>query len=236
MSSATERPSRAPSTTKSVIRAIASGWLSLTPRSSRRRATSAAMAIKSLSFSRGVRFIALASPHGFLAIQQIPWLRSRPKPRLAPAERNNGRDKRGTQSVGRGGKKTDDDQAIEGAGSTFHIRACRVERRSQIRQASLNIGRRCDDRRKGARARPDRLALKGRAGMLQARLVGEHEPPVAANAPGIPDARVDLAFAHRQAPEHQRFRDEECSLAGRLDLEPPLEPRALKQERLLRQP
>src|SRR6478672_352449 len=57
MSSATERPSRAPSTTKSVMRATASGWLSLTPRSSRRRATIAAIAIKSLSFSRGVRFI-----------------------------------------------------------------------------------------------------------------------------------------------------------------------------------
>src|SRR6185369_7626371 len=57
MRSATERPSRAPSTTKSVISAIASGWLSLTPRSSRRRATIAAMAIISLSFSRGVRFI-----------------------------------------------------------------------------------------------------------------------------------------------------------------------------------
>src|SRR6185437_11643342 len=58
ISSATGRPSRAPSTTKSVIKAIASGWLSLTPRSRRRRATLAAMAISSLSFSRGVRFIA----------------------------------------------------------------------------------------------------------------------------------------------------------------------------------
>src|SRR4051794_29674583 len=60
--SATERPSRAPSTTKSVISATASGWLSLTPRSSRRRATLAAMATSSLSFSRGVRFIACVSP------------------------------------------------------------------------------------------------------------------------------------------------------------------------------
>src|SRR5258708_8621086 len=57
MSSATERPSRAPSTTKSVISATASGWLSFTPRSSRRRATLAAMATSNLSFSRGVRFI-----------------------------------------------------------------------------------------------------------------------------------------------------------------------------------
>ena len=44
---------------KSVISATASGWLSLTPRSSRRRATIAAMAISSLSFSRGVRFMRL---------------------------------------------------------------------------------------------------------------------------------------------------------------------------------
>src|SRR5690606_4770085 len=57
MSSDTGRPSRAPSTTKSVIRAMASGWLSLTPRSRRFRATMAAMAMRSLSFSRGVRFI-----------------------------------------------------------------------------------------------------------------------------------------------------------------------------------
>src|SRR4029077_7902693 len=53
--SATLLPSRAPSRMKSEISATASGWLSLTPRSSRRRATMAAMAIKSLSFSRGVR-------------------------------------------------------------------------------------------------------------------------------------------------------------------------------------
>src|SRR5579862_6266427 len=43
---------------KSEISATASGWLSLTPRSSRRRATIAAMAINSLSFSRGVSCMA----------------------------------------------------------------------------------------------------------------------------------------------------------------------------------
>src|SRR5262245_31612474 len=42
---------------KSEMIAIASGWLSLTPRSSRRRATIAAIEISSLSFSRGERFI-----------------------------------------------------------------------------------------------------------------------------------------------------------------------------------
>src|SRR5207237_6766463 len=40
---ATVRPSRAPSTMKSEIIAIASGWLSLTPRSTRRRAAIAAI-------------------------------------------------------------------------------------------------------------------------------------------------------------------------------------------------
>src|SRR5229473_8680611 len=55
--SATVRPSRAPSTMKSEMTAIASGWLSLTPRSSRRRATIAAIEIRSLSFSRGDRFM-----------------------------------------------------------------------------------------------------------------------------------------------------------------------------------
>src|SRR3546814_17027952 len=42
--------------------AISAGWLSFTPRSSRRRATIAAIASSSLSFSRGVRFIS-ATPH-----------------------------------------------------------------------------------------------------------------------------------------------------------------------------
>ena len=57
ISSATVRPSRAPSTMKSEMMAMASGWLSLTPRSSRRRATIAAIEISSLSFSRGERFM-----------------------------------------------------------------------------------------------------------------------------------------------------------------------------------
>src|SRR5918911_1534679 len=61
ISSATLRPSRAPSRMKSVISATASGWLSLMPRSSLRRATIAAMATRSLSLSRGVRCIALLS-------------------------------------------------------------------------------------------------------------------------------------------------------------------------------
>src|ERR1700722_7316943 len=103
MSSATERPSRAPSTTKSVMRAMAPGWLGLTPRSSRRRATTAAMAIKSLSFSRGVRFMGprpsyFSSPANFAPL-------SGPQPWLASAQRDNGRDKAHAQLVERRGEK-----------------------------------------------------------------------------------------------------------------------------------
>src|SRR3954470_21665019 len=57
INSATVRPSRAPSRMKLEMIAIASGWLILTPRSSRRRATMAAIEIRSLSFSRGDRFM-----------------------------------------------------------------------------------------------------------------------------------------------------------------------------------
>src|SRR4030095_12617262 len=57
ISSATVLPSRAPSTMKSVMSATAAGGLSLIPRSRRRRATTAAMAMSSLSFSRGVSFM-----------------------------------------------------------------------------------------------------------------------------------------------------------------------------------
>src|SRR2546427_2510352 len=50
-------PSRMPSRISAVISARASGWLSLRPRARRRRATSAAVKIKSFSCSRAVRCI-----------------------------------------------------------------------------------------------------------------------------------------------------------------------------------
>src|SRR5271157_5794514 len=205
MSSATERPSRAPSTTKSVMSATASGWLSLTPRSSRRRATIAAIAIRSLSFSRGVRFMGFphrprqlergaadrivlssrdASPRSLRTRsnpryprpkerwRRIPkgggWLNSRkrenkfralnsrPESRLASAERDNGRDQRGAQSVRRSGEKARYDEPVESTRAGFDAVACSLERSPQIGQARLDIGRRRDDRRQGARARPHR--------------------------------------------------------------------------------
>ena len=58
INSETERPSRAPSNISAVIKATVSGWLSLTPRARRRRATSPATTIKSFSCSRGERCIA----------------------------------------------------------------------------------------------------------------------------------------------------------------------------------
>src|SRR5580698_5144650 len=204
MSSATERPSRAPSTTKSVMRAMASGWLSLTPRSSRRRATIAAMAIKSLSFSRGVRFMGLPpscfnSPANFAPL-------SGPQPWLASAQRDNGPDKAHAQLVERRGEKAGDNQSVEGARAALDARAVAFERCPQIGQAGLDIGRRGDDRRQSPGARSDGLALESRAGVVDSCLVGEHEPAVAAHAPRVPHTRVDSGLAHREAPEHQRFR------------------------------
>ena len=58
-----------------------------------------------------------------------------------------------------------------------------AERRPQIGQARLDIGRRGDDRRERPRARARRLAVEDGAGMVEPRLVGEHEPAVAAHAP-----------------------------------------------------
>src|SRR5438552_10605404 len=57
ISSETVRPSRIPSRMSAVMSATASGWLSLRPRARRRRATSAAVKIKSFSCSRAVRCI-----------------------------------------------------------------------------------------------------------------------------------------------------------------------------------
>src|SRR6185437_4955896 len=106
-----------------VMRATASGWLSLTPRSSRRRATIAAIAIKSLSFSLGVRFMGAPPSSLPSAVQQISGLRSRPEPRFAPVERDNGRHERRMQPVRRGGEKARDNEAVEGAGAALHSRA-----------------------------------------------------------------------------------------------------------------
>src|ERR1700734_3240602 len=181
MSSATERPSRAPSTTKSVMRAMASGWLSLTPRSSRRRATIAAMAIKSLSFSRGVRFMGprpsyFSSPANFAPL-------SGPQPWLSSAPPDKGRDKAHAQMGAQSGKKAHEDHSGEGARAALEARAGDFERCPQIGQASLDIGRRGDDRRQNSGARSDGLALESRAGGVDSCLVGEHEPAVAAYAP-----------------------------------------------------
>ena len=73
--------------------------------------------------------------------------------------------------------------------------------------------------------------------MFQSRLVGEDEARRhGERAMESLNARVDPAFAHREAPERKRFGDHELSLFRRLDLEAPLKPRAVVDQRLLRQP
>ena len=54
---------------------------------------------------------------------------------------------------GEGETKAGDDEAVEGAGAGFDAAARSLERRPQIGQAGLDIGRRGDDRRQ-RRARP----------------------------------------------------------------------------------
>ena len=72
--------------------------------------------------------------------------------------------------------------------------------------------------------------------MTNPHLVGKDEFTVAADPPGILQACVDPAFAHRQAPEHEAFGDEEDGPARDVGVEAPLEPRALEHQRLLGQP
>ncbi len=66
--------------------------------------------------------------------------------------------------------------------------------------------------RERPRSRPDSLAVEDGAGVRKPRLVGEDEAVAATHAPCIVNARVDPAFAHRQAPERERFGDHELSL------------------------
>ena len=164
--SATDRPSRAPSTTKSVISAIASGWLSLTPRSSRRRATIAAIAIRSLSFSRGVRSIPPPPPAPSSRRRHLDGRANFaplfPEPRLRPASATMAAISGSAQSGGGSRDEPNDEEAVEGARAGLDALAGGLERRPQIGQARFNIGHCSEHRRQGPRARAHRCARASR--------------------------------------------------------------------------
>ena len=71
---------------------------------------------------------------------------------------------------------------------------------------------------------------------LEAQGIDQEERPVATDdAPIAQAARADL-LAARGASEHDRFDQEEPRVTGELDLEAAVEPAAVEQDRLLRQP
>src|SRR4051794_1850381 len=130
ISSATVRPSRAPSTTKSLIRATASGWLSLTPRSSRRRATLAAMAISNLSFSRGVRFMGAPLHFTIEPASNMPNARQAATAKIAEEARDR-RSHRGCLA-----QQPRDQDAIHQRDARPHL-GCAFEQRACLLEAGL---------------------------------------------------------------------------------------------------
>ncbi len=87
------------------------------------------------------------------------------------------------QSFRRGREEAGDDEPVEGAGARLDAAVVRLERRPQIGQARLDIGRRGDDRRDRAGAGADRQAVERRGCDLDLRLVGEDEAILAPDAP-----------------------------------------------------
>src|SRR5579871_4818202 len=185
MRSATERPSRAPSTTKSLISAIASGWLSLTPRSSRRRATIAAMEMSSLSFSRGVRFM---SPS---VSSTGPDARHR-----FAAQRFDQADQVGAERLAGRREQPGDEHAVPGAdaGLASRIgkrRAGRLEPRRRIRRDQDGSGK------GGGAAAGCRSGHHRRGVAVEAESVGKHQAAVPSDAPDVVESGLPYHLAHR---------------------------------------
>src|SRR3954452_7106554 len=107
--------------------ATTSGWLSFTPRSSRRRATFAAMAIRSLSFSRGVSCIGRTSG--------LPGTRQ-----ASAAKRLEEADEGGPQRLRVGRQEARQHHAVPGADAARHARG--LARRPGLLATRFGVG--CD--------------------------------------------------------------------------------------------
>ena len=181
ISSATVLPSRAPSRMKSVISATASGWLSLTPRSSRRRATIAAMAISSLSFSRGVRFIDVASS-----------IQPEPRQRRAPSAASTATRSRRSAAPSRGAEPRDREpvpgrDADLAAESSQRADRARPSPRRRARQHGGDGDAAAGDRRLAPACRRSRRraarSRRRRAGRRGARASGRRTRPARTASP-----------------------------------------------------
>ena len=67
-------------------------------------------------------------------------------------------------------------------------------------------------------------------------VVGEDEPAVAAQPPAVGQKPSAHRLAHGGAAEHHRLRHQQRGVLGEIDLDAAGKPRAVEQDRLLRQP
>src|SRR5262245_36184192 len=219
ISSATLRPSRAPSRMKSVISATASGWLSFTPRSSLRRATIAAMAMSSLSLSRGVRFMSLPSvepqPRQAAAAQQREQGR-----KILPQDRAGLRDEPGQR------------KAVPGRDADLAGKCLLAHRAHQGIIARHDQHAR--DRDRAVRAGGHRELV--RDGAVEAQRIREQQPVVAAHAPAIEHEPALDPLSHPGPAEDHGFRENEPGVGCEVDIDGAGDAGAVEQDRLLRQP
>src|SRR5579883_1746361 len=227
MRSATLRPSRAPSTTKSVMSATASGWLSLTPRSSRRRATCAAMATRSLSFSRGVRFIGSSS-----AVPEPRQARRQARCLLAQAGNIA---HHGCVHAGSRPEKAREKEPVHQGGAAAARVACREIARGSLQRCRILAG--VKRRRKGIGAIEGRGPRPhGSHVIRKPERIRPDEHAAAADAPRLMKEAAGEALAARNPAEDEGFCREEPRARRDVEDERAPKTRALEQNRFLRQP
>ena len=208
--------------------AIASGWLSFTPRSSRRRATIAAIEIRSLSFSRGVRFI-VGSP------QQVQTRGSAgAKPR--PSARSTFRSRVSALRIAApppSARATSTPfttlaPPASGAASNAPRAASRAASRRSPTKTSVQSA--------SCPAKPLAASSAAPARPDETQRVRPDEPPAAEEAPVVAQVERAHDLAHRAPPEDERLGGEEARTFRRAQLGAALEHRAVEEQRLLGRP
>src|SRR5579864_9549055 len=207
--------------------ATASGWLSLTPRSSRRRATCAAMAMRSLSFSRSVRFIGSPS-----AVPEPRQARRQTRRLLAQAG-NIAHHRRA--HAGSRPEEAREKQPVHHGGAAAAGAACReIARGSQQRCRILADIKR---RRKGiGTTEPRGSRPHGGHVIRKPERIRPDERAAAADAPRLMEKAAGEALAARNPAENEGFRREEPRARRDVEGERAHETRAVEQNRFLRQP
>ena len=183
------------------------------------------MAISSLSFSRGVKFMGLVPPHVSSAVQQVPRP-SRPEPRLRPPSATMAAISAARNRAGEGRDKASDDDAVECARAGFDVRPLAPPRAPPANWAAAPRHRAPRRRSWRTRALPRPTALRSSAApaCFEPQLLGEDQPAVAPNPPAVPVSwrRCRLSPIARR-PNTTVSTIIRLRLGRDLDLEPPLE-------------